>query len=377
MIAPVMLLCTGLFSDKNVPKELEATLGDFGGESWHSSEWNHAVSLEGKHVVVVGAAASALQFVPIIAKQAAHTAVCQRSPSWVVPHLGRPVSGLQRALLRHVPGLRILQRMWQRIVYGSLGPLYILPLPSWVRYVIALTLSLPVLLTLGPLRLWRERKVFIPSYQIGCKRVGMSNHWYSTFRRGDAELVDVKRDPIERFTKTGVALKSGRAIPADVVILATGFRLLDRPIDRVVRGREGISITEAFPDGVRGLNGLTLRGFPNLFLVPGPGAYPGWTSALAFHDVMATYVVSAIEELQSRPPGSSIEPTEQAVEAFNKRNEAALERSVFIRGGCSSYYRKGGDSGRAPTLFGGSLLAFTWLLRTFRSSEYEFRAPSP
>ena len=174
---------------------------EFAGPSWHSARWNHDVDLAGQRVAVVGTGASAIQFVPEIAKVAGHVDVYQRTAPYVLPKADRPYGGTEQALYDRLPVMRKADRL-RVFLYGEL-------LTS------GFVLS-PKLLA-GPMRLWRRqlhaqitdpelRAKCVPDYVMGCKRVVFSSDWYPALARPNVELVT---DRIERIVPDGVFTADG------------------------------------------------------------------------------------------------------------------------------------------------------------------------
>ena len=189
---------------------------EFAGPWWHSARWNHQVDLAGRRVAVIGTGASAIQFVPEIAKVAGHVDVYQRTAPYVLPKADRPYRDAELAMFDRLPAVRKADRL-RIFLYGEL-------LTS------GFVLS-PKLLA-GPMALWRRqlrtqiadpelRAKCVPDYVMGCKRVVFSNDWYPALARPDVNLVT---DRIERIVPEGVVTVDGTTRPADVIIYGTGFQ---------------------------------------------------------------------------------------------------------------------------------------------------------
>ena len=203
----------------------------FAGPSWHSARWNHDVELAGRRVAVVGTGASAIQFVPEIAKTAGHVDVYQRSAPYVLPKADRPYRDAEQALFDRLPVVRKTERL-RIFLYGEL-------LTS------GFVLS-PKLLA-DPMQLWRRqlrrqiadpdlRAKCIPDYVMGCKRVVFSNDWYPALARPDVELVT---DRIKRIARDGLVTADGTVHPADVIIYGTGFKAVELLAPMLVSGLDG------------------------------------------------------------------------------------------------------------------------------------------
>ena len=226
------------------------------GPSWHSARWNHDVDLAGKRVAVIGTGASAIQFVPEIAKTAAHVDVYQRSAPYVLPKGDRPYRHAEQAVFDRLPVVRKADRL-RIFLYGEL-------LTS------GFVLS-PKLLA-APMRLWRRqldeqiadprlREKCVPDYVMGCKRVLFSNDWYPALARPDVELVT---DPIERIVPDGVVTADGTTRAADVIIYGTGFKTADFLAPMSVTGLGGQTLHQTWRDGAEAYFGITVSRVPEL-----------------------------------------------------------------------------------------------------------------
>ena len=235
---------------------------EFAGPWWHSGRWNHEAELAGRRVAVVGTGASAIQFVPEIAKVAGHVDVYQRSAPYVLPKADRPYRDAELAAFDRLPLVRKADRL-RIFLYGEL-------LTS------GFVLS-PKLLT-GPMLLWRRqlrrqiadprlRAKCVPDYVMGCKRVVFSNDWYPALVRPDVELVT---DRIERIVPEGVVTADGTTRAADVIIYGTGFDAVSFLSPIRVTGLDGAELREAWRDGAQAYLGITVSGFPNFFMLYGP-----------------------------------------------------------------------------------------------------------
>ena len=304
---------------------------DFAGPSWHSARWNHDIDLAGRRVAVVGTGASAIQFVPEIAKVAAHVDVYQRSAPYVLPKADRPYGDRELALFDRVPAVRKADRL-RIFLYGEL-------LTS------GFVLS-PKLLA-APMAMWRRqlrviadpglRARCVPDYVMGCKRVVFSNDWYPALARPDVELIT---DRIERIVPDGVLTADGAAHPADVLVYATGFRATQFLTPMQVRGRGGRSLHQAWRDGAQAYLGITVAGFPNFFMLYGPNTNLGGNSILYMLEGQIGYVLGALQALSaSNLAWLDVRPEVQ--ESYDDWVQSASRSSVWETG-CHSWYTVAG-----------------------------------
>jgi cation diffusion facilitator CzcD-associated flavoprotein CzcO len=301
---------------------------EFRGPSWHSGRWNHDVSLAGRRVAVVGTGASAIQFVPEIAKVAAHVDVYQRSAPYVLPKPDRPYRAAELALFDRAPVVRKADRL-RIFLYGEL-------LTS------GFVLS-PKLLA-GPMQIWRHqltaqiadpqlRAQCVPDYVMGCKRVVFSNDWYPALTKPNVQLVT---DPIERIVPDGVRTADGSTRPAEVIIYGTGFRAVDFLAPMQVSGLDGTRLDDAWRDGAQAYLGITVSGFPNFFLLYGPNTNLGGNSILYMLEGQIGYVLGAIRALDTGGLAwLDVRPDVQ--DRFTSWVAAASRKSVWETG-CHSWY---------------------------------------
>ena len=305
---------------------------DFAGPSWHSARWNHEVDLAGRRVAVVGTGASAIQFVPEIAKVAAHVDVYQRSAPYVLPKADRPYRDGELSLFDRVPAVRKAERL-RIFLYGEL-------LTS------GFVLS-PKLLA-APMAMWRRqlrtaitdpelRARCVPDYVMGCKRVVFSNDWYPALARPDVELVTER---IERIVPDGVVTADGATHPADVIIYGTGFGATQFLTPMQVSGRGGRSLRQAWRDGAQAYLGITVAGFPNFFMLYGPNTNLGGNSIIYMLEGQIGYVLGALQALQAhRLAWLDVRPDIQ--DSFNDWVQSASRSSVW-ESGCHSWYTVSG-----------------------------------
>jgi cation diffusion facilitator CzcD-associated flavoprotein CzcO len=303
----------------------------FAGPSWHSARWNHDVDLAGRRVAVVGTGASAIQFVPEIAKVTSHVDVYQRTPPYVLPKPDRPYRDVEQTLFDRVPAVRKAERL-RIFLYGEL-------LTS------GFVLSPKILA--APMAMWRRqlrvisdpelRARCVPDYVMGCKRVVFSNDWYPALVRPDVELIT---DPIERIVSDGVVTADGTARPADVIIYGTGFQATQFLTPMQVSGRGGERLHEAWQGGAQAYLGITVSGFPNFFMLYGPNTNLGGNSILYMLEGQIGYVLGALQALQAnRLAWLDVRPDVQ--EEFNAWVQSASRATVWETG-CHSWYTTDG-----------------------------------
>ena len=332
-------------------------VAEFGGSVMHTARWDHSVDLRGKRVAVVGTGASAIQVVPAIAPIAGEVLVMQRTPPWVMPRRDRAVPTWYRSLLATVPPL-------QRAMRGA---------SSWAREVQLLSFTRQ-----GPFRSLGqriarrhlERQVpdpalrarLTPQYDMGCKRILLSDDYYPALMRDDVTVTAA----LERVTETGVVDADGIEYAVDVIVWATGFKVLDPPLASRVVGRDGETLEQAFArNGMTAYRGTTVAGFPNLYILQGPNTGLGHSSVVLMSEAQIDYLVPAVASGLVH----EVDPDRQA--AYAAEIDQRLDMTVWQQGGCVSWYQNG--HGRNVALWPGSTHGFARLMRRFDPESYRIR----
>jgi cation diffusion facilitator CzcD-associated flavoprotein CzcO len=340
---------------------------EFTGPSWHSGRWNHDVDLAGKRVAVVGTGASAIQFVPEVAKVAGQLDLYQRSAPYVLPKADRPYREFEQNLYDQLPVVRKADRL-RIFLYGEL-------LTS------GFVLS-PKLLA-GPMQLWRRqlrsqiadpglRAKCVPDYVMGCKRVVFSNDWYPTMTRPNVELIT---DRIERIVPGGVVTADGTTRPAEVIVYGTGFKAVELLTPMQVTGRSGESLQEAWRDGAQAYLGISVSGFPNFFMLYGPNTNLGGNSIIYMLEGQIGYVLSAIQAIEAqRLAWLDVRPEVQ--DRFNAWVQKASRTSVWETG-CHSWYTT--STGRNTNNWPDHTFMYRYRVRNFDLAAYRVmpRHPAP
>jgi len=342
-------------------------LKSFAGELMHTARWDHDYDLTGKRVAVIGTGASAIQVVPGIAPRVARLSVFQRTPAWVMPKRDRRYSERTRRLLaRHPAALRAsrLAKYWLSEVFG---PLVFLDAPRLKR--------LPQKVSLQHLRSSVSdpelRAKLTPDFQFGCKRVLISDDYWSTFER---ENVDLVTDPIEEIRPEGIQTRDGALHEVDAIVFATGFALGLANAPFPVTGRGGRTLDDAWKDGATAYKGMTVAGFPNWFMLMGPNTGPGHTSVLVYTEAQIHHAVQAIRRIQ-REGLRFVDVRPEVQRRYNERLQARMPHMVWSSG-CNSWYLSpdGGNHALYPG-FAAEYVARTW---RFRPRDYEIaRFPAP
>jgi len=321
-------------------------LDAFRGPLFHSARWPADLDVTGKRVVVVGTGASAMQIVPAIAERAGHVTVFQRSPQWAAPNdvYFSPIDDAASLLMEHVP----FYRRWYRTrlswntgdrVHASLQKD-----PRWEhgdRSVNAVNDG--------------HRRVFtryveselagradlvakaLPDYPPFGKRMLLDNGWYAALRRDDVDLVTA---PVTAVTPTGVRAQDGTETAADVVVLCTGFEAQKPLWPLSITGRDGLTIADVWgPDDADAHLGITVSGFPNLFLTCGPGTVLGHGgSYITIAECQVRYIVEALVGMVENRLGA-VEVLPEVHADYAARHDAAHAAMIWTHPGMRNWYR--------------------------------------
>ncbi|MBM3647057.1 MAG: NAD(P)/FAD-dependent oxidoreductase [Alphaproteobacteria bacterium] len=356
-----LITAMGCLSSPNTPKI--PGLVDFKGPTYHTGNWPHeGVDFTGKTVGVIGTGSSAIQSIPIIARQATHLTVFQRTANYTVPAHNRPLDpAYLHEVKAHYPEMRKRaktmisgidfkvniasaietpeaerRRQYQeRWDYGGLG---------FMASFSDLMLNDRSNRTAADFVRGKIREVvkdpetaerLAPKNIIGCKRLCVDTGYWETFNRPNVTLVDVSDQPIERITANGLRVR-GRDYIFDCLVLATGFDAMTGALLNVdVRGRGGQSLRDKWRDGPKTYLGLTMTGFPNLFTITGPGSPSVLTNMLPSIEQHVEWIGDCLEYLRSRG-ATVIEASPAAEEAWG--GEVGEAAGATLRSTCNSWY---------------------------------------
>jgi cation diffusion facilitator CzcD-associated flavoprotein CzcO len=344
-------------------------LESFTGALFHTAQWDHSVALQGKRVGVIGTGASAIQVIPQVAKQAAQVTVFQRTPPWVVPKLDRQIGRLEQALYARVP-------LTQKLLRGL-----IFTITEGVGFAIT---RYPWMLKLG--EIWSRRHMrraikdpdlereLTPDYRLGCKRILPSNNFYPAMAR---ENVALQTAGLARIEGNRVIANDGAEHELDVLVCGTGFAIEEVFAQLDLRGRGGLTLTEAWAKGLEAHRGTTVSGFPNAALLSGPNTGTGSTSQVYMIEAQIHYVLQMLRLLEARS-ARAIDVKPEAQREYNAWIQRRMRRTVWLTGGCKSWYLS--EDGVNRTLYPGPSSEFWRSLRKVKPDEYELdvvRQPEP
>ncbi|MFH5229320.1 flavin-containing monooxygenase [Antrihabitans spumae] len=316
----------------------------FEGKAVHTARWDHDYDYRGKRIAVIGTGATALQLIPEIAQIAGQVDVFQRTPIWVAPKPDFAMAAASRTALRFVPGLR-------RSVRAGV----VLGIDVGLTVANSMHDKLPFVLDAAgaALKLWYKSQVpdpilrekLTPTYALGCKRPSVSNRYLATFNRSNVELIT---DPITRITATGVVTADGREHPTDVIVYATGFKVMERgstpPFPLL--GRNGVDLNEWWDrNRYQAYQGVSVPGFPNSFLITGPYGFAAG-SYIAMIECTSRHAARVIVETLRRGETTAEikqKPHDDYYALCRKRGDGSLWHSGSCAGSNTYYLNYQGD----------------------------------
>jgi cation diffusion facilitator CzcD-associated flavoprotein CzcO len=360
--AEVLITACGQLTRASIPDV--PGLDRFKGPIFHSAHWDEQFDAAGKRVAVIGTGASAIQFVPAIAPQVAQMTIFQRSAPWVLGKTDRDYPERVKRLHRRFP---ILPRMWRRgwqLSFETLVPVFTRPDSGLGRLNQALLKTLSqanrFVQLRGDRRLWNATT---PDTPVGCKRLLITSDWFPTMRRKNVDLVP---DEIAEVTEDGVVDCQGRAHPADAIVFGTGFKTTEFLAPMEVVGRDGIRLNEdAWAHGGEAYLGISVAGFPNMFLLYGPNTNHGTGSAVEMLEMEADYATKAIG-LIADGTVERLEVRREAYDRFVREMDERLADSVWVRG--SNWYVN--EEGRVTNNWPGSQAEYRRRTKTVALADY-------
>jgi cyclohexanone monooxygenase len=355
--AQYLITALGCLSASRVP-DIEG-IESFAGAVYHTGQWpSEGADLSGKRVAMIGTGSSGIQLLPAIAPEVQSVTVFQRTANYSVPARNRSLGPDEITRIRSVyPALRAGARASHAgqvlampigsalgekdVVYKELdrrwaegGPAFIGAFmdtmvdevanqvtADYVRDRIRETVRDP-----------ETAELLCPTdHPIGSKRICVDTDYFATYNRDNVDLVDISKTPIERITAEGVVV-DGTVYPVDAIVFATGFDAMTGPFDKIdIKGRDGHSLKDAWSAGPRTYLGLTVHGFPNMFMITGPGSPSVLTNMIASIEQHVDWVIDYLTFMNAMGIGVT-EPTEAAQDAWVQEVNDIAAQTLFVKG---------------------------------------------
>jgi cyclohexanone monooxygenase len=350
-----LIMATGCLSAARMPDI--PGIARFQGRTYHTGHWPHEpVDFTGQRVAVIGTGSSAIQSIPVIAEQAAHVTVFQRTPNYSIPARNVPMTpDYEQSWKSDYPALREQQRHTRTGILNNLNDVSAMAVSAedrqreyearwatggttfmasfndlatnkasndtaaeFVRQRIKATVKDPAVAALLMPR----------DYPIGTKRICADTHYFETFNRDNVTLVDIRRAPIQEIATDGV-VTGGKTWQADSIVFATGFDAMTGALLKVdIRGRGGVSLRDKWAAGPRAYLGLATAGFPNLFMITGPGSPSVLSNMIVSIEQHVDWIAGCIRHLRDHQL-HVIEPTREAEDAWVEHVNQTASRTLY------------------------------------------------
>ena len=326
-------------------------LNEFEGVSFHSARWQHAHDLAGKNVAVIGNGASAIQFIPHVAKQAAKLTIFQRSANWIVPRGDYAYSERAKRFFRAFPFAQRLYRWffyWQLeknfFAFGGEGRIA-RTFETGARALLEQAIPDPLL-----------RAALTPDYRVGCKRILIDDDFLPALLRPN---VAVETSEIGLISRNAIETKDGKVHPVDAIILATGFATTTFLSPVQIEGVGGVKLEDVWRPGAEAYYGVTVSGFPNFFMMYGPNTNLGHNSIIFMIEAQVRYTVKCIQALAQRGLRYlDVKPDVQA--RYNTELQRDLASTAWAAG-CKSWYKTA--SGKVTNNWSSFTVKYWWKTR--------------
>ncbi|HYH32238.1 MAG TPA: NAD(P)/FAD-dependent oxidoreductase [Pseudonocardia sp.] len=361
--ARYLVTAVGCLSAANIPRI--PGLDTFRGRWFHTGRWPHeGVDLTGQRVGVVGTGSTGIQAIPVIARQAEHLTVFQRTPNYSIPARNGPMdAAFQREVKAGYAGIRRKQRESTNGHPFDVDPRPALSVPdderrtvyeaAWQRGGLRFRAAFADLLTSEEandtasefIRAKIRETVRDPAtaeallprdHPFATKRPPIDTDYFETYNRDDVTLVDVRQAPIVEITRDGVRTASA-SYPLDCLVFATGFDALTGPLLGIdIRGTGGRSLRDEWSEGPRTYLGLQVAGFPNMFTITGPGSPSVLTNMPTSIEQHVDWIAGCIDHMRGRGL-ARIEATEEAERAWGEHVDEAAHRTLLPMAATSWY----------------------------------------
>jgi cation diffusion facilitator CzcD-associated flavoprotein CzcO len=382
-IAPFVVAASGILS---VPLEPQITgMDTFAGPSLYTSCWpKDGVDLSGKRVGVIGTGSTGVQLIPVVARQAGHLSVFQRSPAYTLPwevrafepgeldEMKSRYDEIRAAQRQHPVGAARLSAFSVLLEMLAKPPLKaatreqqlraieengVVGALSWgdIFFDIEANQLAAQLYGEALARIVKDPETaasLVPSHPFGCKRPIIDQGYYETFNRDNVTLVDLRKGPIREVTPTGIDTGQGFH-ELDVIIYATGFDAMTGALTRIdIRGRDGMSLRDFWAEeGPLSYLGLAVAGFPNLFIVQAPGSPSAATNFVAALEQHVEWIGECIAYLRAHDY-RTIEALPEAQREWIEHTTSLVASTVLVHPTCNSWYNGGNVPGKKRMYMG-------------------------
>lgn len=355
LAAPFLVTAVGCLSAANVP-DIPGR-DSFEGDWFHTGGWPHdGVDFTGKRVGLIGTGSTGVQATPVIAAQAAHLTVFQRTPNYSVPARNQPLtpdfkqhvkdnaSDIRETMRQTLSGHpwsgparlthespaeeqeRLYEAAWDRGGLQFRATFQDILVDKDANKVIADFVTRKIRNVVEDSETAEKLTNFDHAYST--KRPIIDSHYFEAFNRENVSLVDVRAAPIQEITSDGLRTADG-FYPLDVIVFATGYDGVTGPLLRLnLKGRDGTALADVWRDGPKTYLGLQVEGFPNLFTITGPQSPSVLTNMPVAIEQHAEWIADCIDHMR-REGLARVEPDPAAAEDWRKSVNAAADATLL------------------------------------------------
>jgi cyclohexanone monooxygenase len=369
-----LIMATGCLSTARVPdfKGLES----YTGKTYHTGYWPHeGVDFTGMRVGLIGTGSSAIQALPVIAEQAAHITVFQRTPNYSIPSRNRPMDdAYEQHWKSSYREHRAKARMTRNGVITPLSDKGAVEVDEATRREVFearwksggttfmaafndLIVNADSNETAAEFVRQKIRQIVkdpataellaAKDYPIGTKRICVDTDYFETFNRPNVKLVDIRNAPVEELTPKGLK-QGGKDYEFDAIVFATGFDAMTGTLERIdIRGREALALKDEWKDGPRTYLGMMSAGFPNMFMITGPQSPSVLSNMIVSIEQHVDWMTDCIAHAE-RNGVATVEPTREAQDAWNVHNTETAYKTLYPK--AASWYMGANIPGK-PRVF--------------------------
>jgi cation diffusion facilitator CzcD-associated flavoprotein CzcO len=324
------------------------------------------VDLKGKRVGVIGAAASAVQLIPEVAKEASHLTVFQRTPNWVTPRGDREISAEEKNLLMTQPEAAMRVGAANRQIVYENADYFFWQVFEWTKEGREAYTRIALNMLEEQVPDPELRAKLTPDYPIGCKRILITDEFYPAMMRDNVSLVT---EGISEIKPKGVVTADGEHHEFDVLIYATGFETTGWKWSMDVIGRGGAHLNDVWTDAPEAYLGITVNDFPNLFVLYGPNTNLGHNSIIFMLEQQVGYTVAALQAMKDKQAQAMV-PTKEAQQRFNAELQEQLGTTVWADPNCNSWYKNA--EGKITQNWGSHTRGYAEATSKVDVDDYEF-----
>jgi cation diffusion facilitator CzcD-associated flavoprotein CzcO len=333
-------------------------LENFAGQTFHSAQWPANADLSGKKVASIGAAASAVQYVPEVARQAQHLTVFQRSANWIMPR--NQIVFSQEQLDAYTADPELFEHS-RRTLHAFRENGFARTRHGTEAQQEGIAMATGHLAAQVPDAALRAK--LTPDYEFACKRILRSDDYYPTLMRNNVSL---ETAAVDHFVPQGIVDKNGTLHELDTVIFGTGFESQAFHGDLQVTGINGQTLHQQWAEGAEAYLGMSVPGFPNLFMIYGPNTNLNHNSIITMLEIQQRYIIQAIQGL-GESPRAAVDVKLDTFNAYNDTLQTNMQSSAFSSD-CSSWYKNA--AGKVINNWSGTVDEYKALAAHWKVDDY-------